>query len=144
MAPVGDAADFEILEHTADIGLRAQGQTLEELFETAAWGLAAILDRSSSRPNERATGHRVELESGDREGLLVAWMDELLYLLQERDACLAGVIVRTVEPTRLGAEARVVPCARPPEGTDLKAATYHQLAIGRDGEAFRATVYFDV
>jgi SHS2 domain-containing protein len=36
---------YEILEHTADIGLRAWGETREALFENCALGLADILDR---------------------------------------------------------------------------------------------------
>ena len=33
---------FEILEHTADIGFRARGRSLAELFETSALALVSI------------------------------------------------------------------------------------------------------
>jgi Archease protein family (MTH1598/TM1083) len=36
-------AGFELLEHTADVGIRARGATLEEAFEQATLGLAEIL-----------------------------------------------------------------------------------------------------
>jgi SHS2 domain-containing protein len=144
MAPADEAPAFEILEHTADIGLRARGRTLQELFENAAWGLAVILDRSAAGSAAAEPGRRVDLESGDVEGLLVSWMDELLYLLQEGDGCLTGVLVRTVESSGLHGEVRLAPCPEPAEGTELKATTFHQLAVGRDREWFWATVYFDV
>jgi SHS2 domain-containing protein len=146
MALTGDAPAFEILEHTADIGLRARGRTVQELFENAAWGLAEILDRSARAAATvwEKPGRQLDLEAGDLDGLLVSWMDELLYLLQERDRCLAGVLVRAVDSPRLQAEVHLAPCARPAEGTELKAATYHQLATGEEGEGRWATVYFDV
>ena len=36
-------AGFELLEHTADVGIRARGATLEEAFEQATLGLAVVL-----------------------------------------------------------------------------------------------------
>jgi SHS2 domain-containing protein len=144
MTRAGEAPRFEILDHTADIGLRARGTTLEELFENAAHGLAAILDRATTAPGAEPLGLEVDLESGDVEGLLVTWLDEILFLLQERDACLAELRVRQVGPTKVRGELHVARCADVPQGTELKATTYHQLAVGDDGEAHWATVYFDV
>src|SRR5712691_3978015 len=88
---------FEILEHTADIGLRAHGRSLEELFENAAWGLAEILDvgrcaqvigaaavdaatPTRSPSARRSPGgyaprpQRISLEAADTEALLVDWL----------------------------------------------------------------------
>jgi SHS2 domain-containing protein len=144
MAQRSEPPPFEILEHTADIGLRVRARTLEELFEHAARGLAAILDRLGPSPEADPTGLEVQLNAGDVEGLLVTWLDEVLFLLQERDACLAGVRVRKVEATQLQGELRVARCGSVPDGTELKGATYHQLAVGGDGETRWATVYFDV
>jgi SHS2 domain-containing protein len=144
MAPAGDTAAFEILEHTADIGLRGQGGTLEELFQNAARGLAAILDRAEPDIGAQAHGLGVDLEAADLEGLLVSWLDEVLFLLQERDVCLVEVRVNNVETTRIRGEVTVARCAHPPDGTELKATTYHQLEIGGDEGARWATVFFDV
>jgi len=145
MADVGEVPPpFELLEHTADIGLRSRGRTLEELFENAARGLAAILEREAARPGAELLGFEVDLEAADLEGLLVTWMDEVLYLLQERNACLGEVRVGEAGPTRLRGHVEVALCADVVEGTELKAATYHQLAIGEDGNHRWATVFFDV
>ena len=43
MAGLEERPPFEILEHTADIGLRAHGESMEALFENAAAGMLEIL-----------------------------------------------------------------------------------------------------
>jgi SHS2 domain-containing protein len=158
---------YEILEHTADIGLRARGSTLEELFENAAWGLAEILDanrspsdgqgrrvagggppRSSRRRASGGAGvnsRHVDLrEAGDTEALLVDWMNELILLMEEGRACLAGVTVESVSENGLKASIALIDCDPLPEGTDLKAATYHQLSVRQTADGWTATIYFDV
>ncbi|HYT79427.1 MAG TPA: archease [Actinomycetota bacterium] len=167
MSARGTPPPFEILEHTADIGLRAYGGTLEELFETCAWGLAEILDvdRSSSdwqgrrvagggpprSSRRRASGgagvnsRHVHLrEASDIEALLVDWMNELILLTEEGKACLGGVQVDVVGEDGLRARVELTDCGSVPEGTELKATTYHQLAVRQSEGRWEATVYFDV
>jgi SHS2 domain-containing protein len=156
---------YEILEHTADIGLRAFGQSLEELFANAAWGLAEILDVNRSERDgqgrrvaagaatsrRRASGgggvnsRLVDLRgSSDVEALLVDWMNELIVFTEEGKACIADIDVETVNDQRMKALMQLVDCQEAPEGTDLKAATYHQLSVRQRGHRWEATMYFDV
>lgn len=169
MSREGALPQFEILEHTADIGLRARGQSLEELFENAAWGLAEILDVArrtrvngaaavdagtpTRSPSARSRGApagcaprptRIVLEATDVEALLVDWMNELILPTEEGKACLADVHVESVSDEGLQAEVVVTDCETPPEGTELKAATYHQLSVRQDDDGWVAVVYFDV
>ena len=67
---------FEHLDHAADLGLRATGETEEEAFCEAARGLFEVMvDLAAVQPVEEHVV-RVEAESG--EELLVAWLSELL------------------------------------------------------------------
>jgi SHS2 domain-containing protein len=140
---------FEILEHTADIGLRARGRTLEELFENAAWGLAEILDVARPTRAIGAGGYArgpttIVLEPADIGALLVDWMNELILLTEEGRACLADVDVERSDESGLRARVDLVDCGERPEGTELKAATYHQLAVQQENGGRVAVVYFDV
>ena len=139
---------YEILEHTADIGLRAWGDTREALFENCALGLAEILDHSAGHPRpyqaEAFTGLMVEVEAGDLEALLVEWMNELIFLMETTNACLRAVHVMEFINTRLMASPDFAECDHDPEGTELKAATYHQLSVRKTEAGWEATVYFDV
>ena len=136
---------YEILEHTADIGLRAWGETREALFEHCALGLAEVLDRQIAAGAADAVNRvPVELEASDVEALLVEWMNEVLFALENDEACLAAVRVQNVRERHLTAEVDVGLCSSVPEATELKAATYHQLSIRRGDTDWEATVYFDV
>lgn len=142
------ALPYEILEHTADIGLRAWGETREALFENCALGLAEIVDRQW-RPTKHElasvqTGSTPELHAPDVEALLVEWMNEVLFLLDRGGKCLFATRIREIVDTQLTADVILVPCPHAPEGTELKAATYHQLSVRSGSDGWEATVYFDV
>jgi SHS2 domain-containing protein len=136
---------YEILEHTADIGLRAWGETWEALFENCALGLADILDRREDGDGAEATNRvSVQVHATDVEALLVEWMNEVLYALEDEEACLRAIRMTEVGETQLRADVELSVCEGAPEATELKAATYHQLSVRRRDSEWEATVYFDV
>ena len=134
---------FEILEHTADVGLRLTGDTPEEVFEAAARGLAEL--QGAWFPGE-GEERPVEVSAGDLPGLLVAWIDELLYIQEAEDLVFGDVRVETVEGTRLRGAVRVAHRGeRDLEAVGVKAATYHRLRFEPDRSgAWTADVYLDV
>jgi SHS2 domain-containing protein len=131
---------FEILEHTADIGLAATGATLEEVFEQATLGLGDIIGIRA-----RGAGDVVEVEllAPDVPSLLVDWLSEFLWLHESRSAALASVDVDRVAEGRVAGRVGLRPIAVA-TGIHVKAVTYHQLSVERHGERWRATVFFDV
>jgi SHS2 domain-containing protein len=132
---------FEIIEHTADVGIRAYGATREELFEQATLGLARIIGIVTDRAGERV---RVAVEAGDLGGLLVDWLSEVLYLHEVRDALLAGVRLGEVTERRAAGDVELVEREGEVEGTQVKAITYHGLKVEPDGDGWMAQVYVDV
>jgi SHS2 domain-containing protein len=129
---------YEVLEHTADVGIRAEGADLGELFEQAALALADIEGARGSRPGARVT---VALEAPDPGALLVDWLNELIYLL-EGGGRLASVEVSSATERTLEAEIEIA--AGTAEGLAVKAATYHRLKVERAGPGWMAEVYLDV
>jgi SHS2 domain-containing protein len=71
------APSFEILEHPADIGFRAFGGTVAELFENAALALISI--GGEIEDVAACEEHHLEATATDYESLLVAWLSEVLY-----------------------------------------------------------------
>jgi SHS2 domain-containing protein len=133
---------FEILEHTADVGILATGNTIEEVFHQATLGLADIM--GISRPGE---GSRVVVEvAGDDLGsLLVDWLSEVLWLHDSRDALLTNVEVLSVQNGRaVGAVALAPRGDADVAGTQVKAITYHQLAVEEGPDGWTARVFVDV
>jgi SHS2 domain-containing protein len=134
---------FEILEHTADVGLGARGKTLEEAFAGVAEGLATLL--GAWFPGE-GTEQRIHVEADDLEALLAAWVDELLYLHEVQDVVFGGFALKVSNDRSLEARVRTASRGkRELEGVGVKAATYHRLEVGRgsDGSWF-ARIYLDV
>lgn len=136
------SGSYEVLEHTADVGLLARGETCEEAFAAAAEGLAEILGAwFLSQGEER----EVLVEASDVEALLVAWLDELLYLSEAADAVFGGFDVERVGERELAARVRLAPRAgRGLDGQHVKAATYHRLRVAREDPGCVARVFLDV
>ncbi len=132
-----------MFDHTADVGIVARGRSREELFEHAATGLLHFLiDPQAGRIRDR---REVVVEADDLEGLLVAWLNELLLLLNADGFLPVECTVRELTDQRLRAEVAGEPvdAARHRFRLDVKAATYHQLQIHKNDE-WQARVIFDV
>jgi SHS2 domain-containing protein len=140
---VTPGGSFEILEHTADVGVEAAGDTCEEAFEAAAQGVATLLGAWFPGEGEERD---VLVEASDRDALLVGWIDELLFLHESRDVVFGGFTVRRVDDGELDGSARTAPRGdREVEGTAIKAATFHRLRVAREEDGtWRARVYLDV
>jgi SHS2 domain-containing protein len=134
-------AGFEILEHTADVGVRSWGPTPEEAFRQSALGLLDIVGAWHPGAGQRET---IEVEGRDRAAVLVDWLGEVLYLQDSRDVVVSDLGVDVV--TEKSAAGWVELAERPLtiEGTAVKAITYHQLDVTRSGDRWEATVYLDI
>lgn len=67
---------FEYLDHTADVGLRGIGETVEEAFSEAAKAMFNLMvDLDQVAPKRQL---KVAREAGKLDLLLVEWLSELL------------------------------------------------------------------
>jgi SHS2 domain-containing protein len=160
--PPDPGGGFELLEHTADIGIRARGASLEEVFEHATEGLAEVLGAlrpggsggppgwspgESGGSGEAGPGEAVavEVSAGDPGGLLVDWLNEVLWLREVRQAVVRGVRVERVGDGTASGEVVLAAGGPEPDGTLVKAVTYHRLRVEPDpGGGWLAEVYLDV
>jgi len=137
-------AGYRILDHPADLGVEARGNTLAETFEQAACGLVSvIIDLDSVRLVE---SRAVKIEAGDHQQLLVRWLNEVLYLYDglkfvPRDFTLARVASRPLDVIDRG---EPVDRLRHTVRLDVKAITYHQLEIHRSGSGHWLQVFLDI
>ena len=70
--------EFEIIDHTADVGIIAYGADMRQTFANAAKALFSII---TELEDVEETLHRdIEVTATDQESLLVAWLNELIYL----------------------------------------------------------------
>ena len=69
---------FDILDHTADIGIIAYGVDLKQTFANAATGLFSLI--TDLDKVVEVTYRDIELTAPDMESLLVDWLNELVYI----------------------------------------------------------------
>ncbi len=135
---------YRTLSHTADLGLRVWGGSLEELFANAGRALTATM--VDLRRLRRRTAREISVEAPDLEALLVAWLNYLLYLYDADGFLGRDFTITTLSAERLRARARgeAFDPARHIGKTAVKAATYHHLEITRVDDGWRATVILDL
>ena len=124
--------------------MRVFGADLGELFAHAAWGLFDLM--TDARSIEPSDSRRLAVEATDLEDLLVRWLGELLYTYDTERFLTANVTFHTLEPTCLQATlwGETFDAGRHPIDTEIKAVTYHQVAVEHLEAGWRARVIFDI
>jgi SHS2 domain-containing protein len=128
---------FELIEHTADIGLVSNGKTLAEAFANAAYGMFSIIaELENVREHE---SRLVEVVEEDWEGLLFEWLNYLLYLFDTEMVIFKRFEVLEFEEYRLKAECygEKYDSSRHQLKTGIKSATYHLLKVDREKNQVR-------
>jgi len=137
---------IEWLDHTADVLLRAYGDTLEEAFAGAADAMFSIIT-DLSRIEWRET-IEIEAESIDREGLLVSFLSELILRHETERLVLKDFEVRFDVGNHLTATAHGEPFDdnRHEAGMHVKAVSYHMIEVVdvHDNEPAHVQIVFDV
>ena len=139
---------FEIIEHTADVAIAAYGADLAEALASAACGLFSLVTDLDTVGDDEC--RQVEVTAGDREELLAAWLNELIYISQVQNVLFSRFEVEELSDTRLRATCRgeKIDLARHRLNTEVKAATRHMLRVEEAGGGgrgrYRVQVLFDI
>lgn len=142
--PDTHSADYESLPHTADIAFRVRGGDIEELFSNAGNALIDIICDPGAVAD--VDTRSIEVTGNDREELLVAWLEEILFAFESE-----GFVPCRVEVVELS-QVRAVghlhgedfdPDTHPVRQV-VKAVTYHNLRITESGDGCEVTVVLDV
>lgn len=138
------STDFEIIEHTADVGILARGATLEELFVNAARGMFSIMcDLEQVKDLE---ARDVEVSASDQDLLLAEWLSELLFLFEVEFMLFVRFRIEFPAEGRLRGRAwgeKVNP-DRHHVSVGIKAVTHHMLHVENRPDGYIATVIFDI
>ena len=135
---------FEILDHTADIGIIVHGENLKALFENAGEAFFHLI--TDLRKVKRRIERRVSIGGESLDRLMVDWLTELLYLHDVENLLFKGFNVDSVGEDGLKATVKGEPFQ---EGvhvikTEVKAVTYHQIEVRHENERWRAQVILDL
>lgn len=136
---------YELLEHTADIFIKANGKTLSEAFENAAIGMFDIIYPTSKVGS--IGEYQLEHKSADLEQLLVEWLSELLYIYETQNVLFSSFKVQ-LDETQLSLKCQAFGEKVDPSkhiiSDEIKAVTYHMLEIGQESDHYFVKVLFDI
>lgn len=155
---------FEVIDVSADAGIRAYGKTMEDLFTNAATGMYSLITDSEGVREQREI--IVNAESPSIEGLLVSWLNELIFHFDTYGFVGKKIVSVNLRPSSTcssrGEESGHSQGSAPaytlkgavlgedfdPERHErrllLKAATYHMLKIEKKDGQWTASVIFDI
>ena len=135
---------YEVLDHTADIGLIIRAEDLPTLFENAGEGFFSLI--TDIRKVRSTVSRRIDLRGEALERLMVDWLSELLYLHDVESLLFKEFHVESAGEEGLKAVVRGEPFqeGRHEIKTEVKAVTHHQIMVKKVNGGWKAQVIFDL
>ena len=136
--------NYEVFEHTADIGLRVKGKDLKGLFKNAGLAIFQISSRKQFTKNKNHTNVNIKISSDNLEELFVDWLNELLSLSAAKGLIFYNIKINKLEDNAIEAVATGSDINNYKVNTEIKAVTYHQLKVAQIPTGWLAEVILDV
>jgi SHS2 domain-containing protein len=142
---------FKIVEHTADFGLRVWAKQLDELFIESARALTSCIVDMDQIQNVVKQVLHVEAES--QEQLLHKMLREILFLQQQNEMVFTEFQVEKSNLNLHGVDTMFMDMLLGGEKVDpqrhnvcreIKAVTYHDFYLKRNGPWWETSFIFDV
>jgi len=136
--------NYELIEHTADIGIRVKGKDLKALFKNSASAMFDIIAERKESSVIKQKKIKIEQKADNLEELLVNWLNELLSLSATKELIFSEFRINKIDKNILQAVVIGEDIKNYRVNTEVKAATYHQLKLEEAKGGLQAEVIFDV
>ena len=137
--------DYELISHTADIGIRVRAKDLKALFLNAARAMFDVVAETKTIPqNARKEKFEVLITATGKEELFVRWLSELISLADARGVHFTEFDIKNFTENALSAGVSGFPQRYFEGKREIKAVTYHALKIEKTGRQYKAEIIFDV
>lgn len=135
--------DYEILDHTADIGIKVKGESLPAVMEKT------ILAQRDLMAGNMQVGSDEErefiIDEDDAEIALVSILEEILYLFEHQKFAVSRCSVSVQKNKyRVQMKGSLYNPSKVKDGTEIKAVTYHQLKVKKEDDTWIVQVIFDI
>ncbi|MGA7873309.1 MAG: archease [Candidatus Binatus sp.] len=138
-----DAPLFREFEHTGDVGIELNAPSRAGLFRRACVALASLLVKTSDV--ERSEKRTVRVQAETDSDLMHDLLTELLCLFTVENFIWRDASVREDHGSlRVTLEGEHFDPSRHSFRGEIKAVTYHELAVTNSSKGWRARVIFDV
>ena len=141
-----ETKDYELFDHTADMGVRAKGDDIPTVFKNTALGMYEIIFLNGIPKVASKGEYKIKLNCSDLEQLLVDWLDELLFIYSTEKIVFSGFEIN-IDPENFSLDAKItgerVADSELLATREIKAVTYHMLEIKKN-EQWNTRVIFDI
>jgi len=135
---------YQVIDHTADLGIIVKGTDVEDLFISAAQAMTHLMVKGDI--SEKIATRDVLIEGEDFPDLMVRWLGEILYLFEGENFIVHSIEIKSISPIQLksilsltGFEPEYHEVLR-----EIKAVTYHQISVDKANDGWEAKVIFDI
>ncbi len=143
-----NTSKYKEIDHTADVGISATGESLPELFSNLTFGMLHIMTTAARTTGK--TQRSVQLAEPSLPDLVVSWLSEINYLFHVHHFLVDVIESITIEESRdtvqlsatlVGNDmTNLASCLK----TEIKAVTYHQLTCEKENGHYISRVIFDI
>jgi SHS2 domain-containing protein len=135
---------YEIIDHTADLGMVVKGADAKDLFTNAAYAMMDIMveeDRGG-----KGAKRQIAIEGEDYSDLMVRWLGEILYLFDAERQLVWGIEITAIGPNRLESFLALTSLEewRHEIKREIKAVTYHGISVQKVNDEWEARIIFDI
>ena len=136
--------DYQIIDHTADLGIIVKGADLKDLFIRAAYAMMDLMVEGDI--GEKGVRRELAIQGDDLPDLMVRWLGEVLYLFEAENLLVAKIEITSLSERRLESALTLVHFRRGHHQItrEIKAVTYHQISVERKDGGWEARVIFDI
>ena len=131
-------SEIREVPHTADAAIDVFGRSLNEVFTNAAIGMLSIMEINIRE--EDMGCENLSLTENDHESLLVAFLSEILFIV-ERKRCPSNIQIK-ISGEQLDSTFHSFPIIS--SGKEIKAVTFNQLNIMHVNGQFQTRIVFDI
>lgn len=138
---------FELLEHTADVGVKGYGKNKEEAFQETAKAMYSII--ANLKKIQQKKKKKLKIEAENIEELLYKFLNELIFITNTENLLFSGFKVKIKEKNKK----YILECIALGEKmnekkhelySDIKAATFTSLRVGKEKKKYFAQCILDV
>ena len=132
---------YKIIDHTADIGIEVEGDSLEEIFFQSYKGLYEIAGIKKETTGEKG---KFEIKADTLEELLIKFLNELIYYIYVKNKFweIKKLEIKMNKKLKIIIEGNLGKINK--FEREIKAATYHNISIKKENGIFKATIIFDL
>jgi len=135
---------YQIVDHTADLGIIVKGVDEKDVFIQAAYAMTDLMVEGDI--SKKTVMKDVSLQGEDFPDLMVRWLGEILYLFDGENLIVNSIEIKSISPIQLKSTLTLssFELEHHQVKREIKAVTYHQISVDKTKDGWQARIIFDI